>query len=162
MWSVDSYSRLETETLGLVLGIHAPAGTVIALYGDLGSGKTLLTKGIAKGMGIDEPVTSPTFTIVNQYLNGRCVLNHMDIYRVNDEEELYELGIEEYFDRDSVSVVEWPEILGGILPQDAVTICFTKHMAEDGSEWRHIEIKADEQNRKWLEGAMAEYAFTGN
>lgn len=162
MWSLDSYTQAETLTLGIVLGHFVPEGTSIALRGDLGSGKTLLTKGIAKGMGIAEPITSPTFTIVNQYLSGKCILNHMDIYRINDDEELYELGIEEYFDRDSVCVIEWPDILGDILPLDAVNIDFTKHLDEDGNEWRHIVISADEKNKKWLEEAMSEYAFTSN
>ena len=162
MWSLDSYTQAETITLGIILGHFAPIGTSFALYGDLGSGKTLLTKGIAKGMGISEAVTSPTFTIVNQYLQGKCILNHMDMYRINDEEELYDLGIEEYFDRDSICVVEWPEILGNILPNDAVKINFTKHMDDSGNEWRHIVIENDEKNRKWLEEAMSEYAFTSN
>ena len=162
MWSVDSYSQAETLALGFVLGKFVPPGTAIALYGDLGSGKTLLTKGIAKGLGIEEPITSPTFTIVNQYLNGKFVFNHMDIYRINEEEELYELGIEEYFDRDSVCVVEWPEILGNIMPSDAVNIKFTKRMDNDGNEWRHIVVTADKKNRAWLEEAMGKYAFTGN
>ena len=162
MWSLDSYTQAETLALGILLGNHAPKGTCIALHGDLGSGKTLLTKGIAKGMGITEPITSPTFTIVNQYLNGKCILNHMDIYRINDEEELYELGIEEYFDRDSICVVEWPEILGSILPSDTININFTKHMDEDGSEWRHITINAADQNQKWLEEAMSKYAYISN
>ena len=162
MWSLDSYTQAETVTLGMVLGYYAPVGSCIALRGDLGSGKTLLTQGIARGMGIAEPVTSPTFTIVNQYMDGKCILNHMDMYRINEEEELWALGIEEYFDRDSICVVEWPEILGEILPPDAVMVDFTKHLDANGNEWRHIVIQADETNRGWLEEAMSEYAFTSN
>ena len=162
MWSLDSYSQAETLGLGIVLGKFAPAGTSIALRGDLGSGKTLLTKGIAKGMGIKDAITSPTFTIVNQYFDGKCILNHMDIYRINDEEELYELGIEEYFDNDSICVIEWPDILGSILPNDTVNITFTKKMNEDGFEWRHIVIEADAKKHNWIEEAMSKYAHTIN
>lgn len=160
MWSMDSYSQTDTLALGLLLGNFAPPGVCFALRGDLGSGKTLLTKGIAKGMGIMEEITSPTFTIVNQYLDGKCVLNHMDAYRINDEDELYELGIEEYFDNSSINVIEWPDILGVLLPVECVNINIDKRMDDEGNEWRHIVITADKQNQKWLEEVMSKYAYT--
>lgn len=159
MWSLDSYSPTETISLGLLLGHLAPPGTVITLRGDLGSGKTLLTKGIAKGMGIMDEITSPTFTIVNQY-DGKYILNHMDIYRINDEDELYELGIEEYFTDNAVCVIEWPDILGSLLPADCVNIDFTKHMDDTGTEWRHIIITTESADKQWLEEAMSKYAYT--
>lgn len=162
MWSLDSYSQAETMALGMVLGKLAPAGTCIALHGNLGSGKTMLTKGIAKGMGITDAITSPTFTIVNQYFNGKCILNHMDIYRIDNEDELYELGIEEYFENDAICVIEWPEILGNMLPKNTVKIRFEKKMNEDGFEWRHIVITAEAEKHKWLEEAMSKYAHTIN
>jgi len=156
------YSEADTMALGKTLGETVPAGTVIALIGELGSGKTVLTQGLAWGLGIPERPTSPTFTIVNQHEGGRLVLNHMDLYRVNDEEELYELGIEEYFNNDSVSVVEWPDILGALLPEDAVIIRFDKRYNCCG-EWRNLEVEAKgEAQQKWLEEALKGYANSGN
>ncbi len=160
MWRFDSSSPQETLELGIRLGTYVPGGTVLALDGDLGAGKTLLAKGIAQGLAVDEHITSPTFTIVNQYLSGRLPFHHMDIYRIEDEEELWEIGIEEYFDNESVSVVEWPDRLGGILPKEHVTVQLEKAYGGDGQQRRIITISGDETNEKWLGEALNQYANT--
>lgn len=112
----------DTEELGKKIGREAAAGTVIALIGDLGTGKTALTKYIAEGLGVRETITSPTFNIVKEYDTGRLPLYHFDVYRIADPGEMYELGYEEYFYGDGVCVVEWADIIEELLPEDAVVI----------------------------------------
>ena len=115
-------SEEQTKAFGKALGREALAGTVIALIGDLGAGKTTLTKAIAEGLGITEPITSPTFTIVQEYHSGRLPLYHFDVYRIDDPDEMYELGYEDYFYGDGVSVVEWADKIEDLLPEDAVIL----------------------------------------
>lgn len=112
----------ETQDFGLKLAENSKPGTVIALIGDLGTGKTTLTKSIAKGLGIDDVITSPTFNIVREYDTGRLPLYHFDVYRIGDIEEMYELGYEEYFYGSGVCVVEWADLIEELLPEDAVII----------------------------------------
>ena len=112
----------ETEKFGFELAESAAPGTVIALIGDLGTGKTTLTKSIAKGLGIDDVITSPTFNIVREYDSGRLPLYHFDVYRIGDVEEMYELGYEEYFYGNGVCVVEWADLIEELLPEDAKII----------------------------------------
>ncbi len=112
----------ETEKFGFQLAENAKPGTVIALIGDLGTGKTTLTKSVAKGLGIEEVITSPTFNIVREYDSGRLPLYHFDVYRIGDIEEMYELGYEEYFYGEGVCVVEWADLIEELLPEDAVII----------------------------------------
>lgn len=159
MRSVDSYSQETTLALGRALGRFIPPGICITLHGELGSGKTLLTQGIAQGMDISQPVTSPTFTIVNQYTDGRLLLNHMDLYRINDEEELYELGLEDYFDNESVCIIEWPEIADILLPPDCLNITINKKFTAN-RQWRQIIINAGAIHKDWLEEAKNEYENT--
>ena len=97
-------------------------GEIVALIGELGTGKTALTKSIAKGLGVEELITSPTFTIVQEYHDGRLPLYHFDVYRVNDEDELYEIGYEEYFFGAGISVIEWADLIEAILPKEAIKI----------------------------------------
>ncbi len=115
----------ETARFGRRLAEEARPGTVIALTGDLGAGKTTLTKSIAEALGVKETITSPTFTIVKEYRSGRLPLFHFDVYRIGDIEEMYELGYEEYFFGDGVSVVEWADLIEELLPEDAVRIHIT-------------------------------------
>ena len=112
----------ETEAFGIALGKEARAGDIIALVGDLGTGKTALTKYIAQGMGITEMITSPTFTIVQEYHSGRLPLYHFDVYRIGDPEEMYELGYEEYFFGNGVSIVEWADLISELIPHEAKKI----------------------------------------
>lgn len=118
------YMKNEADTIGfgIELGETAKPGTVIALTGDLGAGKTTLTKSIAKGLGIDDVITSPTFNIVKEYGSGRLPLYHFDVYRIGDVDEMYELGYEEYFYGEGISVVEWADLIEDLMPEDTLWI----------------------------------------
>jgi tRNA threonylcarbamoyladenosine biosynthesis protein TsaE len=127
MLKLITESAEETSNIGEQLGRLLSSGNIICLSGDLGAGKTAFTKGIAKGMGIEDYVTSPTYTIINEY-EGRLPLYHFDVYRLNDVEEMYELGYEEYFFGDGVVVLEWADIVRDIIPGERlwITILNTK------------------------------------
>ena len=112
----------ETYAFGAKLAKKLKPGTVIAMVGDLGTGKTTLTKAIAKGLGVKETITSPTFTIVKEYEDGRMPLYHFDVYRIGDIDEMYELGYEEYFYGQGVCIVEWADIIEELIPDDAIRI----------------------------------------
>jgi len=112
---------------------------VLALIGDLGTGKTALTRYIAKGLGIDERITSPTFTIVKEYTEGRLPLYHFDVYRIGDVEEMDELGYEEYFYSDGVCLIEWSTLIQEIIPDNAIEIVIEKDL-EKGFDYRKITI----------------------
>lgn len=124
----------ETAEYGRRLGREAKPGTVIALIGDLGSGKTTLTRAIGEGLGVTEMITSPTFTIVKEYRSGRCPLYHFDVYRIGDACEMEELGYEEFFYGDGVCVIEWADLIEEILPGDATKI----RICPGGSEGERI------------------------
>ena len=120
----------ETEEFGRSLAEKLEAGDVLALIGDLGTGKTTLTKSIAKGLGIGEMITSPTFTIVSEYFSGRLPLFHFDVYRLSGEDEAFEAGLEEYFDRGGICVIEWADIIEGLLPENTKYIFLVYGKAE--------------------------------
>ena len=126
----------ETEALGGKLALRLKPGDVIAFYGDLGAGKTAFTRGLAKGLGICEPVTSPTYTIVNEYLSGRMPLFHFDMYRLGSADELFDIGWEDYLERGGVCAVEWSENVADAM-EDAVSITIEK-LGEDS---RRITIE---------------------
>ncbi len=137
----------DTERFGLELAESLHPGDVLALVGDLGTGKTTLTKYIARGLGITERVTSPTFTIVNEYNSGRLPLYHFDAYRfggasdcdsIINADEVFESGIEEYFYKDGVCVVEWAELIADILPEHTKCI-FMEYGEEPGARIYRIE-----------------------
>ena len=117
----EANSAEETEELGLRIGKLLVGGEVIAMIGDLGAGKTTMTKSLAKGLLIDEHITSPTFTIVNEY-EGRLKLFHFDVYRIGDIEEMYDLGFEEYIYSGGVCIIEWSNLIEEILPKDRINI----------------------------------------
>ncbi len=121
----ETHSEQETEALGNQLGRTLKAGQVVALFGGMGMGKTALTRGIARGLGIRDRVTSPTFAIVNEYDEGRLPLFHFDLYRLESAEDLYEIGWEDYLRRGGVCVTEWSENAPQALPEDCirVTVC---------------------------------------
>ena len=121
-----SRSEADTETFGTNLAECLTAGTVVALRGGLGMGKTALTRGIARGLGISGRVSSPTFTIVNEYNDGRVPLFHFDWYRIRDAEELYALGWDEYLERNGICVVEWSEQIPEALPPRTVTVTLAR------------------------------------
>lgn len=118
-------SPAETENLGAALGKLLPAGTVLAYRGDLGAGKTAFTRGLSRGLGCNELVTSPTYTIVNEYLGGRLPLFHFDMYRLRSSEDLWDIGWEDYLERGGICAVEWSENVADAL-EDAVTITIEK------------------------------------
>jgi len=132
-------SPAETEAIGAALGRILPAGTVIAYRGDLGAGKTAFTRGLARGLGYADPVTSPTYTIVNEYLGGRLPLFHFDMYRLRSSEDLWDIGWEDYLDRGGVCAVEWSENVEDAL-EDALTVTIEK-LGEDS---RRITIEGRE------------------
>ena len=122
-------SPAETEAVGATLGKIIPAGTVIAYRGDLGAGKTAFTRGLARGLGCSELVTSPTYTIVNEYLGGRLPLFHFDMYRLASSDDLWDIGWEDYLERGGVCAVEWSENVEDAL-EDAVSVTIEK-LGED-------------------------------
>ncbi len=139
MLIVETNSAYETFELGKRLGSEAKAGEIICLNGDLAVGKTVFTQGFASGLGITEPISSPTFTIVQEYTKGRLPLYHFDIYRLSDISELDEIGYEEYFFSDGVCLVEWGNLFPEIFPEQTTYITIKKKM-EKGFDYREIEI----------------------
>lgn len=136
---VETYSPKETFELGEKIGKEAKAGTVYTLNGDLGVGKTVFTQGVAKGLGITEPVNSPTFTIVQIYDEGRMPFYHFDVYRIGDVEEMEEIGYQEYFYGDGLCIIEWASLIEEILPEDCKSITIEKDL-EKGFDYRKITI----------------------
>ncbi|OAA92952.1 tRNA (adenosine(37)-N6)-threonylcarbamoyltransferase complex ATPase subunit type 1 TsaE [Clostridium coskatii] len=129
----------DTINLGKKIGSLLNAGDIICLNGDLGTGKTHFTKGIAKGLNIDDPITSPTFTIVNEYY-GRLKLYHFDVYRVNDIDEIAEIGFDEYIFSDAVSIIEWANYIEELIPRECIWVSIYK-LPEKGPNYRKIIIK---------------------
>ena len=138
----ESFSAEETYALGKKLGEEAKPGAVYCLSGDLGVGKTVFTKGFAAGLGITEPVSSPTFTIVQIYEEGRLPLYHFDVYRIEDIEEMEEIGYEDCFYGEGVCLVEWAELIKEILPENRTKIVIEKDL-EKGFDYRRITIEGD-------------------
>ena len=136
-------SAEETVLLGEAIGKSAAPGLVLALSGDLGAGKTQLVKGIAKGLGIAETVTSPTFTILQSYETGRLPLHHLDVYRIEDEEEMEEVCLWECMDTKSVTVIEWAGRIADLLPKETVTGSLLRETRE-GKECRRILFSVPE------------------
>ena len=129
-------SPAQTEAIGAALGAILPAGTILAYRGDLGAGKTAFTRGLARGLGYAEPVTSPTYTIVNEYLGGRLPLFHFDMYRLRSAEDLWDIGWEDYLDRNGICAVEWSENVEEAL-EGAISVTIEK----TGEESRKITIE---------------------
>ena len=132
-------SPVETEAVGAALGAIIPAGTILAYKGDLGAGKTAFTRGLARGLGCTDLVTSPTYTIVNEYLSGRLPLFHFDMYRLASSDDLWDIGWEDYLDRNGVCAVEWSENVEDAM-ENAIYITIEK-LSEDG---RRITIEGGE------------------
>lgn len=135
----DSFKPEDTYEIGRKLGEQAGAGEVYCLIGDLGAGKTLLTQGFAKGIGIDESVNSPTFTIVQEYEQGRLPFYHFDVYRISDPDEMYEIGYEEYFYGQGVCLVEWANLIEELIPEGAIVIQIDRE-PEKGFDYRKITV----------------------
>jgi len=133
-------SEKETFDLGFKLGSEAKMGEVYTLNGDLGVGKTVFAQGFARGLGIEEPITSPTFTIVCVYEEGRLPLYHFDAYRIGDSSEMDEIGYDDYVYGDGVSLIEWAELIEDILPDSYISITIEKDLTR-GFDYRSINIE---------------------
>ena len=136
----ESFCEADTFALGVKIGQEAKPGDLYTLIGDLGVGKTALTKGVAKGLEITEPISSPTFTIVQVYDEGRIPFYHFDVYRIGDVEEMDEIGYEDYFYGDGVTFVEWANLIDEILPPSYRQIKIEKDL-EKGFDYRRITIE---------------------
>ncbi len=136
---LETRSPEETFQVGMRLGQEAQAGQVFTLTGDLGVGKTVFTQGLAKGLGIEEPVNSPTFTIVQVYEGGRLPFYHFDVYRIGDVEEMDEVGFEDYVMGEGVSLIEWANLIEEILPEERTEILIEKDL-EKGFDYRRITV----------------------
>lgn len=136
---IETNNAKETFELGVRIGKEAKAGDVYTLIGDLGVGKTVFTQGMAKGLEIDEPISSPTFTIVQVYEEGRLPFYHFDVYRIGDVEEMDEIGYEDYIYGQGVSLIEWSDLIEEILPKRRREITIEKDL-EKGFDYRKITI----------------------
>lgn len=135
-----SQSADATFALGKWLGETCKPGDVILLYGDLGVGKTIFSKGMGKGLGIEEPISSPTFTVLQVYESGRLPLYHFDVYRIADIEEMDEIGYEDYFYGKGVCLIEWAGLIEEILPEEVASVTIEKDL-EKGFDYRKITIE---------------------
>ena len=142
MQHYDSFSAEETYDIGRALAEKAVPGEIYALSGDLGVGKTVFTKGFAAGLGITEPVNSPTFTILQVYEGGRLPLYHFDVYRIGNVEEMDEIGYEDYFYGNGVCLIEWADLIREILPLNCIRIRIEKDL-EKGFDYRRITIRKE-------------------
>ena len=136
---IETNNAKETFELGVRIGKEAKAGDVYTLIGDLGVGKTVFTQGLAEGLEIDEPISSPTFTIVQVYEEGRLPFYHFDVYRIGDVEEMDEIGYEDYIYGQGVSLIEWSNLIEEILPKRRREITIEKDL-EKGFDYRKITI----------------------
>ena len=134
----ESFSAEETYALGKKLGEEASPGMIYRMTGDLGVGKTVFTKGFAVGLGVTDTVNSPTFTIVQEY-KGRLPFYHFDVYRIEEPEEMEEIGYEDYFFGEGVCMIEWAELIEELLPKEAVKICISKDL-QKGTDYRLITV----------------------
>ncbi|MCI8372519.1 MAG: tRNA (adenosine(37)-N6)-threonylcarbamoyltransferase complex ATPase subunit type 1 TsaE [Lachnospiraceae bacterium] len=137
---LESHSAEETFRIGKEIGEQASPGKVYTLVGDLGVGKTVFTQGVADGLGITEPVSSPTFTIVQQYEEGRLPLYHFDVYRIGDLEEMEEIGYEDLFYGEGLCLIEWASRIEELLPEHYTRITIEKDL-EKGFDYRKIQIE---------------------
>lgn len=140
---IETGNAQETYELGRRLGQAAGAGEVYCLNGDLGAGKTVFAQGVASGLGIREPVSSPTFTIVQQYGEGRLPFYHFDVYRIGDISEMEEIGYEDCFFGEGVCLIEWSSLIAELLPEDAIRILIEKDLTR-GVDFRRITIEGKE------------------
>lgn len=139
---IESFSREDTFEFAKKTGENAKAGDVYLLSGDLGTGKTVFAQGFAEGLGITDIVNSPTFTIMQIYDEGRLPLYHFDVYRIGDSSEMDELGYEEFFYGNGVTLIEWPQMIEDILPENAISIFIEKNL-EKSFDYRKITVSKE-------------------
>lgn len=138
--TTESFKEMDTFECGRKLGEQAQAGDIYLLHGELGVGKTVFTKGFAAGLGVTEPVTSPTFTLIQEYEDGRLPFYHFDVYRIGDIEEMYDLGYEGYLFGDGVCLIEWASRIQELLPDTCRNVTIEKKL-ENGFDYRMITIE---------------------
>ncbi|MBQ3544979.1 MAG: tRNA (adenosine(37)-N6)-threonylcarbamoyltransferase complex ATPase subunit type 1 TsaE [Lachnospiraceae bacterium] len=136
----ESNSPEETYEIAFKMGQEIKTGEIVCLYGDLGVGKTVFAKGFAKGLGVNDVVTSPTFTLVQEYHGKRMPLYHFDVYRIGDIEEMFEIGYEEYFYGDGVCLIEWADFIKELLPHGYTKVTISKSLSEN-VDYRKICIE---------------------
>lgn len=141
---IETKNARETYEVGEKIGRQARPGQVYTLVGDLGVGKTVFTQGVASGLGITEPVSSPTFTIIQEYEEGRLPFYHFDVYRIGCIEEMDEIGYEDYFYGKGICLIEWANLIEEIIPEDAISITIEKDL-EKGFDYRRIIIEGMEE-----------------
>lgn len=141
---IETKNARETYEVGEKIGRQARSGQVYTLVGDLGVGKTVFTQGVANGLGITEPVSSPTFTIIQEYEEGRLPFYHFDVYRIGCIEEMDEIGYEDYFYGNGICLIEWANLIEEIIPEDAISITIEKDL-EKGFDYRRIRIEGMEE-----------------
>ena len=137
---IETHDPEETFEVGRTIGMNAKPGQIYTLTGDLGVGKTVFTQGVAAGLGITEPVNSPTFTIIKEYEDGRLPFYHFDVYRIGDLEEMEEIGYDDYFFGQGICLIEWAELIEEILPEKRIEVTIEKDL-EKGFEYRKITIE---------------------
>ena len=137
---IETHDPEETFEVGRTIGMNAKPGQIYTLTGDLGVGKTVFTQGVAAGLGITEPVNSPTFTIIQEYEDGRLPFYHFDVYRIGDLEEMEEIGYDDYFFGQGICLIEWAELIEEILPEKRIEVTIEQDL-EKGFEYRKITIE---------------------
>ena len=137
---IETHDPEEPFEVGRKIGMNAKPGQIYTLTGDLGVGKTVFTQGVAAGLGITEPVNSPTFTIIQEYEDGRLPFYHFDVYRIGDLEEMEEIGYDDYFFGQGICLIEWAELIEEILPEKRIEVTIEKDL-EKGFEYRKITIE---------------------
>lgn len=137
---IETTQAKETFALGKALGEKAKPGQIYTLTGDLGVGKTVFTQGFARGLGITGPVNSPTFTIIQEYDEGKMPFYHFDVYRIGDIEEMEEIGYDDYFFGEGVCLIEWANLIEELLPQDYIAVTIEKDLEKD-FDYRKITIE---------------------
>lgn len=140
MKNYESFSENDTFEIAKNIAKELKKGSIVCLDGDLGVGKTIFAKGFAKGLGIEDDITSPTFTLVQSYESLDNVLHHFDVYRISDESEMEEIGYEEYFFSDAICLIEWSSLIPDLIPENAIRISIEKDM-EKGFDYRNINIE---------------------
>ena len=137
---IETHDPEETFEAGRKIGMNAKPGQIYTLTGDLGVGKTVFTQGVAAGLGITEPVNSPTFTIIQEYEDGRLPFYHFDVYRIADLEEMEEIGYDDYFFGQGICLIEWAELIEEILPEKRIEVTIEKDL-DKGFDYRKITIE---------------------